>query len=65
MPRDILEVCREWRDYWGHHNEGRLRAFADQVATEIIALRARIESRDEEIEQLRRELTRQIEVSGQ
>ena len=56
MPRDIVEVCREWRDYWGHHNEGRLRAFADQTATEIVALRERVKIRDEQITQLRNAL---------
>jgi len=20
--KDILEVCREWQSYWGHHDEG-------------------------------------------
>lgn len=39
MPKDILEVCREWQSYWGHHNEARLEAFAQQAGDEIARLR--------------------------
>lgn len=39
MPKDILEVCREWQSYWGHRSEGRLKAFAKQAGDEIERLR--------------------------
>ena len=39
-PKDALNLCREWQEYWAAHNEEKLTRFAKSAGDEIERLRA-------------------------